>query len=217
MSIASEHHPSLRIGSRLVGALLAMVVTSTLALAAEPQVILLRGWFGVFSAGLDSVADDLKAQGIQAKVAGHLHWSAEVAEILRERSAGQTGPLILVGHSQGANNVIDMARALAPYHVTVDLLVTLTPFMQNPIPANVVKAINYYNSSGWGQPIAADSGFSGKIVNIDLANDSTINHTNVDKSVKVRAEIVKEINALNGTAIVIAPTITAGRAPTARY
>jgi len=39
-----------------------------------------------------------------------LNWSAEVTEILRERSAGQIRPLVLVGHSQGANNVIDMAR-----------------------------------------------------------------------------------------------------------
>jgi len=29
------------------------------ALAAEPRVILLRGWFGVFSTGLDTIADQL--------------------------------------------------------------------------------------------------------------------------------------------------------------
>ncbi len=80
------------------------------AIAAGPRVILLRGWFGVFSTGLDSVADQLKQRGIEAEVAGHLNWSNEVAEILRERSAGRTGPLVLVGHSQGANNIIDMAR-----------------------------------------------------------------------------------------------------------
>ena len=82
------------------------------ALAAGPHVILLRGWFGAFSSGLDSLAQQLRAQGIEAEVAGHLNWSAEVAAILRERSAGQIRPLVLVGHSQGANNVIDMARSL---------------------------------------------------------------------------------------------------------
>jgi hypothetical protein len=195
----------------VVGALVATVLTSpSIAWAAEPHVILLRGWFGVFSAGLDSVADDLRAQGIDAKVTGHLHWSEEVAEILRERSTGQTGSLILVGHSQGANNVIDMARSLESYHITVDLLVTLTPFMQNPIPANVVKAINYYNSSGWGEPIAADKGSHGKLINIDLANDPTIKHTNVDKSVKVRARVLQEIIALE-TVANGAPVIATGR------
>ncbi len=115
-----------------------------------------------------------RPKGSTTKVAGHLTWSAEVAEILKERAAGKTGPLVLVGHSQGANNVIDMARSLESHQITVDLLVTLTPFMQNTVPGNVVKAVNYYNSRGWGQPLVGDSGFRGKIVNIDLANDPNI-------------------------------------------
>src|SRR5215469_12516118 len=81
------------------------------ALAAEPRVILLRGWFGVFSTGLDGIADQLKALGIKTEVAGHLNWSNEVADILRDRAAGHGGPLGFVGQSQGANTAIDMARA----------------------------------------------------------------------------------------------------------
>jgi hypothetical protein len=216
---AFQNIASLRIGSRLVAAVVAVfLLWCGSAWAAEPHVVLLRGWFGVFSAGLDSVADHLKAEGIETKVAGHLNWSAEVAEILKERAAGRTGPLVLIGHSQGANNVIDMARALESHQITVDLLVTLTPFMQNPVPGNVVKAVNYYNSGGWGQPLVADGGFRGKIVNNDLANDPNISHVSVDKSVKVRVEIVQEITALRGTPATanIAPTITAGRPPTTR-
>ena len=56
-----------------------------------PRVILLRGWFGVFSTGLDGVASELKAHGVDAEVAGHLSWQNEVTEILHERSAGRTG------------------------------------------------------------------------------------------------------------------------------
>jgi len=186
-----------RIGARVVGIVLAIVLLwCDSALAAGPHVVLLRGWFGIFSTGLDTIADELRAQGIRAEVAGHLSWSAEVAEILRERSAGQTGPLVLVGHSQGANNVIDMARALKPYNITVDLLVTLSPFLQNPIPTNVMKAINYYQAPGWGQPIVADQGFHGKIVNVNLADDPTIMHISIDKSARVQTEIVHEIDAL---------------------
>jgi len=101
-----------------------------------------------------------------------------------------------VGHSQGANNVIDIARSLESHNVTVDLLVTLSPYNQNPIPANVVKAINYYQSPGWGQAIAADQGFHGKILNFNLADDLTIWHISIDKSARVEAEIVHEITAL---------------------
>jgi hypothetical protein len=164
--------------------------------AGTPRVILLRGWFGVFSMGLDTVTDQLKALGINAEVAGHLSWQNEVSEILRERSAGRSGPLILVGHSQGANNVIDMARALEQSHVTVDLLITLSPFMQNRVPANVAKAINYYQAPGWGQPLEADQGFRGKLINVNLADDPTISHIGIDKSTKIQTEIVREIAAV---------------------
>jgi hypothetical protein len=167
------------------------------ALAAEPRVLLLRGWFGVFSTGLDSLADELKAQGINAEVAGHLHWATAVSDILRERAAGKTGPLVLVGHSQGANNVIDVARSLEAHNVPVDLLVTLAPFMQDPVPANVARAINYYQSSGWGSPIAPDRGFHGKLANIDVGDDLTIFHISIDKSARIHADIAREIAALS--------------------
>jgi hypothetical protein len=169
---------------------------STYARAAGPRVILLRGWFGVFSTGLDTIADHLKAQGIDVEVAGHLYWSTAITEILRERSAGQTRLLVLVGHSQGANNVINIARALQSHGVTVDLLVTISPFLQNSIPANVVKAINYYQAPGWGQPVAADRGFHGKIENVNLASDLTVTHITIDKNPKVQAGILHEIAAL---------------------
>ena len=42
------------------------------ALAAETQILLLRGWFGVFSNGMDGLAAELKAKGIKTEVAGHL-------------------------------------------------------------------------------------------------------------------------------------------------
>jgi hypothetical protein len=185
------------IGPRLVGIVLVLfLLWYDDALAGGPRVVLLRGLFGVFSTGLDTIASELKAKGIKAEVAGHMHWSTAVAEILRERSAGQTGPLVLVGHSQGANNVIDMARSLKSHNITVDLLVTLAPSSQNPVPTNVTKAINYYQSPGWGEAIVADHGFHGKLINVNLADDPTISHINIDKNAKIQAAIVRDISAL---------------------
>lgn len=166
------------------------------ALAAAPRVLLLRGLFGIFSTGLDGIASQLKAKGIPAEVAGHMHWSTAIAEIERARAAGETGPLILVGHSQGANNVIGIARSLQSHNITVDLLVTLAPSQQEPIPTNVVKAINYYQAGGWGEALVPDKGFHGKIVNVNLADDPGITHVTIDKDAKVQAEIVREIAAV---------------------
>jgi len=192
-----------RIGARLGWGRIALVMAVALLWShgafAAPRVLLLRGWFGLFSTGLDGIADELKAKGIDAEVAGHLVWETAVDDILRDRAAGKIAPIVLIGHSQGANNVIDMARALQKRSVRVDLLVTLAPFMQDPIPANVVRAINYYQSPGWGAPLSTDVGFHGKLSNVDVSNDWTITHVSIDKSQRIRDEIVREIDALAHT------------------
>ena len=128
------------------GALGCALLVAALALSspalAETRVYLLRGWFGVFSTGMDTMAEALRAKGIKAEAIGHLEWKTTAAKIASERAAGATGPLVLIGHSQGGNNVIDMARELDKQSIPVDLLVTVAPFMQEPVPANVVRAPN---------------------------------------------------------------------------
>jgi hypothetical protein len=194
---APKHRRTLAIRTGVCLAVAAVLsLWSAVAFAAGPRVILLRGWFGVFSTGLDRIADQLKAQGIEVEVGGHLYWSAALTEIVRERSAGQSRPLVLVGHSQGANNVINMARALQSHGIPVDLLVTISPFLQDSIPTNVVKAINYYQAPGWGQALEGDRGFHGKIMNVNLVGDLTVTHITIDKNQKIQAEIVHEIATL---------------------
>jgi hypothetical protein len=185
----------LRLGASCLAVTLALLWCNC-ALAAEPRVLLLRGWFGVFSTGMDSLASELKAKGIKAEVAGHVYWSTAVKDIVKDRAAGNTGPLVLVGHSQGANNVIDMARSLEARKIPVDLLVTLAPFMQDPLPSNVVRAVNYYQSPGWGAPLTVDRGFHGKLSNINVGDDWSIAHISIDKSTKIHADIAREIAAV---------------------
>jgi len=163
------------------------------ATKAETRVYLLRGWFGVFSTGLDSLAAGLRSKGIKAETVGHLAWKTSVSNIIKWHASGNSGPLVLVGHSQGANNVIDMARLLQRENISVDLLVTLAPAGQDPIPVNVVRAINYYNSPGWGAPVTADAGYRGKLTNINLGGDIGIYHMAIDKNPKIQAEIERAI------------------------
>jgi len=184
-------------GHKWAGAVVAVgLLWATCAAAAEPHVLFLRGWFGVFSTGLDGMADDLKAKGIKAEVAGQLYWQTGLTEILKARAAGKTGPIILVGHSQGANNVIDIARGLEARNIPVDLVVTLAPFMQYPVPANVKQAVNYYQQGGWGAPLEGAPGFHGKIMNVNVNDDPSVTHINIDKSTRVRADIVRMVTSL---------------------
>lgn len=184
------------VGSLWIGVVAVVALLYCSPARADARVILLRGWFGVFSTGLDEIANALKAKGIRAEVAGHLYWRTAADDILRERAEGKTDALVLVGHSQGANNVIDMARLLEAKNVPVALLVTLAPYRQDPIPNNVMWAVNYYQSTGWGAPITAGTGFRGRLSNIDMKEDWTVSHINIDKSTRVQAEIARDVEAV---------------------
>jgi len=147
--------------SSCVGAIAVILVLYGGPARAETRVLLLRGWFGVFSTGLDAIANTLNAKGIHAEVIGHLAWKTAEAQ-----------------------------------NVPVALLVTLAPYRQDPVPANVMRAINYYQSGGWGAPLTAGPGFRGKLSNVDVAEDSTVSHINIDKSARIQAEIAREIGAV---------------------
>jgi hypothetical protein len=169
------------------------------AVAAETRAILLRGWLGVFSGGLDKLADELRAQGVHSEVRKHLYWTTTVTDILRDRAAGKIGMLILIGHSQGGNDAIEIAHALELSHVPVDLLVTFDPYGQKPVPANVARAIDYYQNGGWGSPLIPTPGFHGKLSNIDLAGDPDISHFNIEASSRIHAEVLREVDAMRQT------------------
>jgi hypothetical protein len=64
--------------------------------------------------------------------------------------------------------------------VRTSVLVTLAPFLQEPVPANVLRAMNFYQSPGWGAPLTTAEGFHGKLLNIDVSNDWTITHISID-------------------------------------
>jgi hypothetical protein len=195
-TICCEHRSRTSKAGWLIAAAMLALLWNGAVQAAEARVLLLRGWFGVFSAGMDSLAGQLRARGVPAQAIGHLSWRAQVDRIVRDRAAGKVGPIVLAGHSQGANNVIDMARLLKAHNIQVDLLVTLAPFNQDAIPSNVLRATNYYQSPGWGAPLGGEAGFRGRLNNVNLGSDSSVSHITIDKSERVQAEMLREISAV---------------------
>src|SRR6266446_7237934 len=127
-----RHQHGSKPGAMLGVLCIAIALLWSSAAKAETRVYLLRGWFGVFSTGLDSLAEELRSKGIKAETVGHLSWRSTVSNIVKDHAAGKSGALVLVGHSQGANNVIEMARLLEREKIPVDLLVTLAPLLQGP-------------------------------------------------------------------------------------
>ena len=81
-------------------AVAAIVLAWCGCVGAETQVYLLRGWFGVFSTGMDAIAATLRGKGIEAEALGCLEWKSTVSKILDARAAGRTGD-VLVGRFAG--------------------------------------------------------------------------------------------------------------------
>ena len=63
------------------------------------RVYLLRGWRGVYSLGLDSIRDQLRSDGLQARIYSYEQWQTLSAEIRSEQRRGDPRPIVLVGHS----------------------------------------------------------------------------------------------------------------------
>ncbi len=87
------------------------------------HVYLLRGLLNIFSLGMDDLAAKIQAQGISASVHNHSEWQALADDIAVKYKARQHGPVVLVGHSLGADAVMFMSEYLGKKGVPVALVV----------------------------------------------------------------------------------------------
>lgn len=80
-------------------------------------------------------------------------------------------PLILVGHSHGADNAIRLAIELDRRGVEVDLLVLLDATTPPAIPESVVNCLHLYRPTVFGS--VAPFLFAGNPVKLEAGNDRT--------------------------------------------
>lgn len=168
--------------------LLALALAGASAASREPDVVLIRGFAGVFSTGLNAIADDLRKKGVNARVIGHLSASGLIEELVTRK--GKKGRLVLVGHSFGGAAAMGMARALVDRQVPVKLVVTLDPTTSGP----VVKGVGYVNYYFSGLGVGSAVKGPGKIRNIDLSNRTDhVAHFNMTTDARLKGEIVELI------------------------
>src|SRR5262245_64821819 len=91
--------------------------------AGPPHIYLMRGLMNVFSLGMDQLAVLIARRGIEASVHNHAEADAVVSQIAARYSAGDRGPIILIGHSLGADAVMTMAQSLDRAGIPVALVV----------------------------------------------------------------------------------------------
>jgi hypothetical protein len=153
------------------------------------QVYLLRGFLNIFSLGMDDIAAKLQPDGISATVMNHADADFVASRILSAYNAGDHGPVVLIGHSLGADAIVDVADALARYNVPVALLVLFDGTAPHQIPANVATAINYTKHF----MIAPGPGSRSSVSNVDLSADASIDHLSIDTAPALQAQTLNYI------------------------
>src|SRR3954469_17194560 len=77
------------------------------AMSRAGNVYLLRGFIGIFSAGIDRLGSEIKSAGVRATVFQDDKWALVCrAFARREVMSRYHEPLVLIGHSYGADDAI---------------------------------------------------------------------------------------------------------------
>jgi hypothetical protein len=167
---------------------IASIPTEVSAHASGTHVYLMRGFLNVFSLGMDGLAAELRSVGITATVANHSAWEGIASEITANYKAGRRGPIVLVGHSFGADAVMSMGEYLGQQGVPVALIVLFDGTSSHAATANVARVLNLYKSV----KITRGPGFHGELTNY-YVSDSSVTHMNIDDNSKLHAMIISRI------------------------
>jgi len=167
---------------------------------AQPQprahVYLLRGLFNVFSLGMDSLTEELKRRGLDATVHGYGEWQTLAEQAAANYKAGKEAPIILIGHSLGADAVMEMAAYLGRKGVPVAMVVPFDGTKSFAASDNVGRVLNLTQRDY--AYMRGGPGFHGTLANVDVSSDTSIDHINIDKSPRLHARVVAEVLAVVG-------------------
>ena len=153
------------------------------------KVYLLRGFLNVFSLGMDDLAAKLQADGISATVMNHAEADLVASRIVTSYNGGDHGPIVLIGHSLGADAIVEVADGLAQYNIPVALMVLFDGTEPHQIPANVATAVNYTKHF----MIAPATGASGVVSNVDFSGDVSVDHLSIDTVPSLQAQTLDYI------------------------
>ena len=153
------------------------------------KVYLLRGFLNVFSLGMDDLAAKLQTDGISATVMNHAEADLVTSRIVTSYNGGDRGPIVLIGHSLGADAVVEVADGLARYNIPVALLVLFDGTEPHQIPENVATAVNYTKHF----MITSATGSSGVVSNVDLSGDASVDHLSIDTVPSLQAQTLDYI------------------------
>ncbi len=123
------------------------------------------------------------------------------------KGAFRDGPLVLLGHSYGADDMIRVAEHLKGDHITVDLLVLIDPVTPPAVPDNVKRVYCVYKSNPLTDWYPAWRGVSASVqnpqvtalTNIDIRvtnvgfDTTTVVHPTIDKVPGIHDMAIEQI------------------------
>jgi hypothetical protein len=179
-----------------VGMVLALGISPSMA-QPRAHVYLLRGLLNVFSLGMDTLASELNARGVYATVHNHTEWQSLADSAAAKYKAGTEGPIIIIGHSLGADAVMEMSAYLGQKGVPVALAVPFDGTQSFAASGNIQRLLNLTQRSY--AYMRKGQTFKGSLVNFDVSSDPSIDHLNIDKSPRLHAKVIAEVLAVVGS------------------
>jgi hypothetical protein len=171
------------------------------------NVYLLRGFIGIWSYGVDHLGEKINEAGVRASVYQEDQWSKLADQIIAKyQNVPDREPLILIGHSYGADDTLRIAKKLEEHGMTLDLIITLDPVTPPKVPKNVGLVYNIYQPSALdklpffrGIALNTEEPDGTNLQNVNMRKErrdllkSDTDHFNIEKNEKVHAEVVKKI------------------------
>ncbi len=182
-----------------ISALVALIValgSSPGSAESRAHVYLLRGLMNIFSLGMDSLGEELQKRGVHATVHSYSDYVPLADQAAAAYKAGTEGPIILIGHSLGADAVMEMAAYLDKKGIPVALLVPFDGTQSFPTPKNVGRLLNLTQREY--AYMRRGPGFKGSLTNLDVSSDPNIGHITIDKSPRLHAKVIEEVLAVVG-------------------
>lgn len=161
------------------------------------RVYIFRGIGHIWSGGMTELAHELNRRGTTASAHRHSEWYEAAKEAIKlYKSDPDRWPIVLIGHSNGGDMIINMAYMMKKEGVPVALAIGFDPTrFNNPVPSNVARFVNLYQSLNMlgGGSVSSTSDFKGQLLNVDLRNHFEIGHMNIDRIPQLHKEVIAKV------------------------
>ncbi|MBL4726133.1 MAG: hypothetical protein JKY83_05580 [Rhizobiaceae bacterium] len=117
----------------------------------------------------------------------HKHWRNLADDIVERARKGQASfPIVIIGHSLGANAAPKMATLIGQNNIKVSYVVMLDPVEPTKVGKNVQKIVNYYLPKRKDNKLYAGNSFKGNLENVNVKKFGGFDHFNIDENEDLR-------------------------------